>query len=683
MTISKITLYKLPIDNTYKNVFDFNNLPPSKMSLVSKIHALFHTTSLEIYSDLQLEKKKVLNMNKQISVTIDTNFIEGSPDIYNYNYAIIEARRYDGELLISYFYFYFLTNFKINNIIDNNYNITLHLEWDSWSNNIGKTDQMYSEVYCERRHLDISTISETGGGNIRYETYTLTNALEKVPLHKQIDELITSYLSNHVTFLDGKFTPLKILWQRVLLDNELPTDTLLTYKKNGDVMGGFTNEKEGIIPALNPLICVYIPVAVINTCTRKIVPDFQLYAGYAYELESESVSLVPAAYLQYTVNKKLINFNVKSVFFETSSHIVNSDLTFHCPFPESMITFDTVNAIVIFGTPSNPMDEIMGLLKTSFSNGILCFSHSPYAKVYPPEMFKSVDIPCTSYYDKTFTKSELISAYNSIDDIEKEKFVPQLHMYPYNYYLLVCGDKQFELSGYKTTEYYNLIYSAINRLNVAINCAPKEEDIDKHFEFIYANNVGNLVYSIDSFDQYMRENSGKITAQSIASLIGIIGGALSSGTVAGVAGIAGGIVGLAKTGGGMYDADKAQDFYKNVSEFAINDVEYQDDIFVVKCEIQDAEDRKRIVRNLNNYGIPYKGLTNLSSNFMTNFDYIKTVDCEIPSITNIEDRRIIESAFNSGITRWHIDTCNSIEIKRLSKQFCNLPLSLYDKMIEE
>ena len=693
MLINKVILYKLPIDNSYTNVFNFVikdygfDEYKGKSETFDKIDDIFSDRKLEIYT--KGADSKYINGNKKDAITITYSETEMS-GIFNYNYAIIKGDT-------NKYLFYFVTDYKINNSLKN---VTLYLEWDSWTNNIENINRNKKEsfIYQETRHIN----SVTKDGNNRIITAFGINKDElEVAQTTTIDSETIKFAD--FSYLDKHY---KILWQRLWLDKDATIKTLNYYYT--DIADEFSTENTGAIPSLLPVRVVYIPVGAINVKTR------QLETFTEYECVGTNTNPLfpnPKYYGKYSLSLAksgdLIAYNKD----KTSTYVINTDLTFHAPLDGLKVephnysqNGNTIHYIRFGSVVSGKQSFINGRWGTieggtwlNSPNMILThLPHSSYPE-YIERNDKTKEIVTGNTQTINTSVDEILGMYGSISSAHKEKICYAINQYPYSYKSIVCGSKKFDLKYTGLIPTAKCKYRHVNRLNVTLQVSPKyHTDANPPFDInpletpiVYSENTGNLVYSIDNLDRYLRENQSSIIASTTSAVaggsLGVMAGLAMANPITGALAVTGATVATASKIksqiADLKDINRTQDEYRNLTEIAINNREYQDDIYVIKHQmLKGTPEYNAALNSIHNYGIIVKVFDNPTVSWNTNFDYKQTIDCELPSVTNAQDRKEIERIFDSGVTIWHLDLCPKEALKNLDKRYNNVPYIWYQSI---
>ena len=666
MKITKVTLYKLPINNTYENVLDFaqtNNV--TKYMYAASISSIF--TDFYLAYEHSTEQHKHINGNRKEVVTLDYQSETSTATIYNYNYAIIEID--EQEPL-----FYFITDFKINNSLNN---VTIYLEWDSWGNNI---DNICNNTHTGHviRRVDNRPDSITYNGDNIQVKYNNKNIREtNIDTGKKMTKIVDNMLSNASTYVLYNNRRYIVLWQRRFLDSD--TDLYTNKSATGNTETDYIrNEQEGAIPNLYPIRVIYIPVALVDYETREISKDIQYWRFLSSYSSSGYSERLP---LQYA---GIVDPFTK---WHTGVSIINVDLTFSSPF-RGFTQIKNVDGFLTF-EPQNPLDNCIGYYLDNNIRiyGVTSIKNIPNSVIFGGNTPTEINVQ----YIKTFSKSELSTIYESTDDNISAIINPHINLYPYKYYSLLAGTKKIDLTGGEDIHTYYYKPYNFNKLNTMLKVATNVNysDINSVTDYEYINNNGTVIFSTDSLAEFLRANAVSLQVSggiaTMTSLLGIIGAGLTGGATAGL--IAGGaalsgVSKLANIGATIADVDNQRDHYRNTENIGTNDTEFQDSIVVTQTEQMNYIDKMRHLKNIIEFGIMRDIESRPLSAMNANYDYVIADDVTLRGVTNIEDNRIISNRISRGLRTWHLDTCNiNALLTNLSKKYCNLTLELYNFMI--
>ena len=102
-----------------------------------------------------------------------------------------------------------------------------------------------------------------------------------------------------------------------------------------------------------------------------------------------------------------------------------------------------------------------------------------------------------------------------------------------------------------------------------------------------------------------------------------------------------------------------------------NDLFFYDGIYIFLEEVNtELLEIKKSIYDIYYYGTSIKENADITETFQNNFDFISVEKCDIPSISNFDERKICENIFNNGVTRWHIDGYLQA-VKNCNKEYVN------------
>ena len=117
------------------------------------------------------------------------------------------------------------------------------------------------------------------------------------------------------------------------------------------------------------------------------------------------------------------------------------------------------------------------------------------------------------------------------------------------------------------------------------------------------------------------------------------------------------------------------DDYKRAQINALDNPLLQDYIGRKDYKYIDCMTSRQIIRKLHDFGININQRLSVREKTHWTFDYVRTNNCRLPMIGNIDDRREIETAYDRGITKWHIhDNSTGAYMRTFSKNIPNMDL---------
>lgn len=587
MKITSITLYKTPLDDSYRNVFDFGS----------------YETTGNIYKqflDLTFPKKLIsLTSVKSVKVTNGncafTLFAEYA-EMREYNYVCINSNS-----------FYFITDYVSQND-GNRASVGIILKWDAWANNLSALSDAgnFDTNVIERRHTERFYSDNSGNAVRQYNTVAEGDS----PNH-----IVKDISSVNM-----------VLWQAFRFDSDVliknSSDSLFRYKG----LIGTQAEKTPV---------TFNPVFTYNTRTKTLTRISK-------------------------VNGEIKNY--ADIYSSTlkSSHILSSWFTFLAPI-QAVVTADgeiTINnsvltSVYLYATEGSSQVQIGGTSDKfmSVQDGIEWWKNQPYpTDVYFRRTKGSIAPAITTDY---FARN--IPAVRNAES--------KLYTYPYNYTKFKIRDK----------EHINVNTDRYEDFEVILDARDKTTPILRFTEFgntdntpVYVPIPSQNIISVDQLDLFNR-NNGESAYTNLG--LGIVSKVLT-GTSTGNAGmIASGATDLIGFYANQTDLKNRQDNYSVPSFIASDDIQYQDFPFILSCEMYDEAEIQTITTRWHRYGYKINKRGSVRENTRIDFDYVKTIDCNLPFITNIRDKDDIESAYDNGITRWHINKKDGVIVCNSSMNF--------------
>ena len=162
------------------------------------------------------------------------------------------------------------------------------------------------------------------------------------------------------------------------------------------------------------------------------------------------------------------------------------------------------------------------------------------------------------------------------------------------------------------------------------------------------NNSGEITFAIDSLADYRARNgSQNLLTAGINAVKGIID--LKTGNVAGA--IQSGI-NILDLYAKKVDANNTPDTY--IAGMGEDDIILQDDVKVVRCEPnRESPLWETYCGDIYNYGYKVSKYIDIFTRNRKCFDYIKTIDVELPLRINARDRNILKTMYDNGVTIWY------------------------------
>lgn len=285
----------------------------------------------------------------------------------------------------------------------------------------------------------------------------------------------------------------------------------------------------------------------------------------------------------------------------------------------------------------------------------------------------SIDVPTLPMSRSPFTPSD--------DDLALSS--PQMSVYPVSYHALYVNGGMMPLI-FPPSVYgvYQSIYWTIDPSEVTPRLTLKYYGGRDVYETkpIPLSNHGFMPTASSQYDAFLRANGNKITAeqQAIYSKNDIATGTAVLSAAKGVASasLSGSTNGLINTGVGfatsMMTAAVNKELALDAFYAKINDLKNAQDSFSIPSAnamsaiLQDLvverafapSDRNEVMSlytDLTYYGFEKTSYRSITEATHECYDYVQTAKAYFPQIPNLAHRRVLEAAFNRGVTLWHFD----------------------------
>lgn len=238
----------------------------------------------------------------------------------------------------------------------------------------------------------------------------------------------------------------------------------------------------------------------------------------------------------------------------------------------------------------------------------------------------------------------------------------KLLCYPYQYLTVynnngTANNLQFELFS-NTNHQAKFTILGIPSVGASISCTPQnyKGQLANHEEEIFAGKYPSLSWSEDTYTNWLTQNAVNIATSIAADTAQIaVGGALAyAGMGIGGAGtIASGVTGIAGTLGTIYQHSLVPHTLRgNTNGGDIITAEGSNSFFYDRKSIK-SEIAQKIDEYFDMFGYKVCRVKVPNITGRTNWNFIKTIDCNVDGDIPQEDLETIRKACNSGITFWH------------------------------
>lgn len=643
-TISEITFFKVPFDNSYRNVYTF----PSGKQTGSNINQEFVTYFPNTVWNISVEHPVVLKeTNGKIILSATYNVI----DIKDYNYCSIKYHKITQDGESDYWKFYFITGYSSMNQGINS-TTELSLEYDCWLNNL---QDILSDT---EKHTMVQ-------GHIKDVDYMARLGSTTVP--KQI---MSSAPDVKTTFtIYNKTRRHMILWVKLTLG----VKKLFVADVTGTSITFSEETVRSVLPADSQLPIVYFPLAVFDTGTR-------LYETTQYKIRVHNPN--------ETVDLLIPNFNLS---LDNSGTIINAELTFYPPFNYYLL--DNTNIFELDKDESLQSKEFF-VKEDKNSPLVRAFITADTGLASVISAQNIIRTPRQLYFVEQI-RLPTISGYDYLGGA-----LPQKYQYPFHYYEIEINGEKRKIIPPESTDYFEVIIFILgesvehyidyyNRSKMRIY---REKPVpiyvmgsipvEANPESIFYRNQGN---------QFLAQQEAISTRYNVSSTKNIINGAIGIGTtLAGVAAkkpsmVMGGISSIIGSGMSQYSASTEKNIQNQMFETKIEDLSnmpislnfmsnnglvslsFQNALMIYEHTAVENTSYTSALREIYRYGVS----TNISDSLQeiphNIFNYKQYLDFFAPYIKNLNERNVVEAILYNGVTIWNFVLSSDTAKERKAK----------------
>ena len=254
---------------------------------------------------------------------------------------------------------------------------------------------------------------------------------------------------------------------------------------------------------------------------------------------------------------------------------------------------------------------------------------------------------------KSITKVNTINGYTPTNK--------KLLTFPYNYMLLSNNNGSSNILHYErfSGNTCNFTIKGVPTVGGSIKIIPTNYDnnLNNEEEGIIAGKLPTLNWSEDEYTNWLTQNSVNIGLGVASAGITLIGGfgmmATGGGAVAGASAVVSGAMGIANELGAVYQHSLRPNSAKgNVNGGDINVCDNKNGFYFYKMTIK--EEYARVIDNyfsMFGYKINRVKVPNITGR--SNWNYVKTINCNFDGNIPQTDLNIIRAMFNNGTTLWH------------------------------
>lgn len=628
--ISEITFFKVPFDNSYRNVYTF----PSGKQTGSNINNEFVTYFPNTVWNISVAHPVVLKeTNGKIILSATYNVIV----IKDYNYCSIKYHKITQDGESDYWKFYFITGYSSMNQ-GNNPTTELSLEYDCWLNNL---QDILSDT---EKHTMVQ-------GHIKDVDYLAGIGSTTVP--KQIMSSAPDVKTTFIIY--NKTHRHMILWVKLTLG----VKKLFVADGTGTSITFNEETVRSVLPADSQLPIVYFPLAVFDTGTH-------LYETTQYKIRVHNPN--------GTEDLLIPNFNLS---LDNSGAIINAELTFYPPFNYYLL--DDTNIFEV-----DPDDHLQ--LKEYFVKEDV---NSPLARAFITastglsSVISAIDIirtPRQLYFVEQI-RLPTISGYDYLGGV-----LPQKYQYPFHYYEIEINGEKRKIIPPESTNYFEVIISIlgesvvyyIDYYNSSKTRIFREKNVpiyvmgsipvEANPESLFYRNQGN---------QFLAQQNAISTRYNVASTKNIINGAIGIGTtLAGVKAknptmVMRGVSSIIDSGMSQYSASAEKDIQNQMFEAKIEDLSnmasslsfmsnnglvsllFQNALMIYEHTAVENSSYTNALREIYRYGVSTNIVDSLQEIPHNIFNYKQYLDFFAPYIKNLNERNVVEAILYNGVTIWN------------------------------
>lgn len=640
MAVQAITFFKVPFDNTYKNVYKFplNNSPTPEYTY-NQLRQYFDLIDYPISG-----KNFRITNNKILLTYYATNRANGAAyyNISKYNYCAIQSN----DTGVSAWRFYFITGYSTLNSSSSAGSIELSLEYDCWLNNVADIIQSYGKFTMVQGHVKDAHVST----DIHVYSERISNRISDMEIQR--------------TRVD---TGYKILWIKFVVGG-----TLYELHDNSYVK----TESTSVLSGDSQLPVGYYPAAVINTATMK----FAQSGEFTLNVKNKSNQ-----YFSISINKLNVSMSV-------GGEIVQAEYTYYVPFDVSLNI--ATNTFTV--TDAYPVGAFDYYVKKGEVYDYLIESAREEGDAIKRNVYALFGTGVVRPVGDNVNFTQIRTSTLSKEDYENSEFnynkIIQTIDSPFEWYEIEINGERKRLDIPEKTYAINLYtisilgtayyYFEFRDYGFALIKTTIPTPIQTN-GFLQLGLSGETAFYRNQGNQLLAQQQGigaRLQAKTVNNWISLFG---SFGQIA--AGNANGIQSSLNTIGNQYaseveseiqnnmlnarkaDAANSLDSFSTTSADA-NDVIYNQNLIIIyRCK---AIKNTTYYSNLNNiykYGV----CTNVVDDLMTLphkvFNYKKYSDVDKKFVTNNQEDEVIRNILTSGTTIWNFMLTTDDELTKTSK----------------
>lgn len=629
MVASALHFFKVPMDNTYSNVYDFpdfDNVIDSDI-IFANLSSLFDSTTVSV--GLSDKSFKTTNGKTTLSIPVLYDAIK------NYNYLAVERNVGHKE-----YEFYFVTGMSsLNNGVLPSTNISI--DYDCWMNNIASlSENILTQIYSQGHVKDVIKTAN------KYYPNSLLGDSADVNLIESANQDIPGE---------------KVLWARIWLDGAN------VYTKSGDaynlvnVPGCYLNNLTAPV--------VFVPYAVVDTYKMTKLRGYTFGGSVSLDtpLSFGQIDNILKVDLTYYPPFTYSISGGKDITIYTSglSTIAQSDL--YVKRDDSYVSI--VNRIGKIVSSSNVYTQIPTICAYGFTPTI-----SGTDGAYDERRVLAQTITLSLPELSDYTADSFITDYLTL---------PTAKIYPYQYNAICANGTISPIIYYPGAITCTIkIYSENVSPYYIIEYLDKDGVALYTSKPIFVSNSGTLLTHASAYDVYLRNNGNTLALQyetlnTDAMMNAVSKATMLSGAKSGIArrtivGAAAGVydwyIGKARLDARVEDIRNGQGKF-NMPSYDANTNIMQDIILIRKFTPSDNYMVELAALTEQRYGKVLDFSGQLLDRNMKIFDFKRIDSPELPTITNNQERATLTAALQRGVCVWHMSASASTNVKAALKSF--------------
>lgn len=641
-TIKEITFFKVPFDNSYRNVYTFPSGKQAEWQINQEFVKHFTNTVWNISVSHPVVLKET---NGKIILSATYNVI----DIKDYNYCSIKYHKISQYGEVDYWKFYFITGYSsMNQGI--NPTTELSLEYDCWLNNVSKIINNNKFISSKGHVTDVIFFGD------------------------KVEPKNLSFTANNLTYTFSSVNSTRknvILWARILLS----ADEAYEFK-DADY---FQSKIYSCSSGNNQLPYVYLPVAVYNRSSKEYYP------AKTYEFVVKNGT---GPNTEFYIGCFNMSFNTTGV-------ISAVDFTFCPPFNYYEDGETQLNRFIVdyeengvkaseFYTKVNEEYNPIASVRFGVGDGNSYIISGRYYSTTPKLFYK------VEQFDMSGVQ---LSNYKSGNDVIK-------YQYPFRYYDVEINGSHTPIVLPEKTHSFQVVTKTMNDSVVwFIECFDQNNNEIYQTKEIPIYNNGTVPHINDPESLFFRNQGNQFLAQVDINDMKYINNALQSsvsiaaGSVLMGSGMSAGNAKLANHGGGtlssgvsgfadatvnyfaqnkMFEAKRA-DLANMTNEISIGSANALESIFlqnviiINKYEAIQNTEYYNLMYDIYRYGLQINHTDYTAYLPHKIFNFKKAENFEAPQITNNQERFVVESILNSGVTIWNFVTSTDSDAEKTAK----------------